>query len=121
MSKTSDVVKKILALRESPMDLAKITTEWLSLVGGAKGVAERLENEYKHSKPGGLARSRILELILKLTEKSFADRRVADMSLLATKDLEKLVIHYLAKVNDGETGKNEGEADDTSDTNDTSD
>lgn len=96
--KLTETIEKIVNMKEPPIDLNKVAVEWYKKIGGPAGLAERLEQEYVSSKVGGLTRTRLLEMLLRLTGKAFLDKSVADLSLITEKDLQGIAMELLSKV-----------------------
>lgn len=70
-------------------DLKAILCEFMSIAGGAKGVARMLKREYLSAKKGSMIRSMILQMILQGAKSVSVKEGARDASLISDDDIDR--------------------------------
>lgn len=90
LTQTIKSLEGIIASKESPVDIKKIAHIWLAKVGGPAGFVRMLQREYKLCDSGSLARSRIMDLMLKLLQMATPKEQFGDYGDLNDDDLKSV-------------------------------
>ena len=77
----------ILTAKDSPIDIKEIAYQFMSQVGGPPGFVARIMEEYDASPVGSLARSRILEIMVKLFQIATPKEKFGELGELTDEDL----------------------------------
>jgi len=73
----------------APIEQKRIAYELMALVGGEKGIAEKIMAEYEATAPGSIARARFYELCLKLFREASPKELSGDLDYISEEDIAR--------------------------------
>ncbi len=93
MSKISPIkaLEQMILSKDCPIDLREVAYEFMKKIGGPKGLVRLIMTEYEESKTGGLARARILDIMMRLFQQTSPKGGVGDLGQLSDEDLRRLL------------------------------
>ena len=89
--KAISTLEQLLANKQSPIDVKEIAYAFMSKLGGTEGFVERILGEYESCDAGSLARSRILDIMVKLFQIATPKERFGDYADVSDEDLTALL------------------------------
>lgn len=99
-AETKERLRKVVT--GSPINdprLAEVAYTFIDLCGGPKGFARTLFQEFTNSEPGGIARQRILDMMMRsLKFANEQDPKGSDASMLNDEDLTREIERTLAEI-----------------------
>ena len=84
-------LEEIIANKQSPIDVKEIAYAFMGKLGGTQGFVERILGEYDACNPGSLARSRILDIMVRLFQIATPKERFGDYGDVSDADLEAIL------------------------------
>lgn len=84
-------LETILTSDRSPIDITEIAYQFMHQVGGPAGFVERIMGEYDGSPVGSLARSRVLDIMVRLFQIATPKDKQGDLGHLTDEDLEVIL------------------------------
>lgn len=99
-----DAFEAILSTKQSPIDVREIAYQFMRQVGGPEGFVAAIFEEYDQSAAGSLARSRILDIMIRLFQMATPKEKFGELGHLSDEDLERLLKEQLGGVRSGDIG-----------------
>ena len=87
-------IEDVLDSTTAPIEQKRIAYELMSLVGGERGLAKKIMDEYKDTSPGSLARVRFFEMLLKLVQMAQPKDVTGDFDYLSEDDIARILIEH---------------------------
>lgn len=91
-------LESILTASDSPIDIKEVAYQLMNLVGGAAGLAILIKEEYNASEAGSLARTRALDIMVKMLQIAAPKDGVEDTSYLTDEDLAEIARDELRRM-----------------------
>ena len=88
-------LEAILENKQSPIDIREIAYQFMRQVGGPAGFVEKIFVEYDSSAAGSLARSRILDIMIRLFQIATPKEKFGELGHLTDEDLERVLQEQL--------------------------
>lgn len=79
----------ILENKQSPIDIREIAYQFMRQVGGPAGFVRKIMEEYDEAEVGSLARSRILDIMIRLFQIATPKERFGDVNHMTDDDLAR--------------------------------
>lgn len=89
-------IDQVLDRKNSPIEQKRIAMELMSLMGGERGLAKRLMEEYKATTPGSLARARFFGVLLKLVAMATPKEIQGDLDYITEEDIGRILREHVA-------------------------
>ena len=90
-------LEAIIDSKKSPIDIKEIAYQFMHQIGGPGGFVARIMEEYDGSPKGSLARSRILEIMVKLFQIATPKEKYGELSHLSDEDLTDILKQGIGK------------------------
>ena len=84
-------LEEIIVSKQSPVDIKKFAYLFMDKIGGAEGFTEKVLEEYNGSPVGSLARSRVLEIMMKLFSMATPKETFGDYGDFTDDDLKEML------------------------------
>jgi hypothetical protein len=91
-------LESMILSKDCPIDVREVSYEFMKQVGGPKGLVRLIMLEYNESKVGGLARARILDIMMRLFQSTSPKGGSGDLGHMTEADLELILKEKLAAV-----------------------
>jgi hypothetical protein len=89
LSPVITTLQDVIDAKKPPIDIHALANEFHKQIGGDLGFVERVLKEYEDTKPGSLARARIMEIMVRLFQIASPKEKTVDLGLLSDDDLAK--------------------------------
>lgn len=90
-------LETILESKQSPIDIKEIAYQFMRQVDGPGGFVKRIMEEYDGSAVGSLARSRILDIMVRLFQIATPKDKLGDLGDISDEDLVSVMKDHLLK------------------------
>lgn len=91
------VLEAVLTNKQSPIDIKEIAYQFMHQVGGPSGFVQRIMEEYDGAPIGSLARSRILDIMVRLFQIATPKEKHGELGHLSDEDLASILREQLGK------------------------
>ena len=91
------ILDAVLTNKQSPIDIKEIAYQFMHQVGGPAGFVERIMEEYDGAPIGSLARSRILDIMVRLFQIATPKEKHGELGHLTDEDLTSILREQLGK------------------------
>jgi hypothetical protein len=89
-------LEDIISGQQSPVDIKNFAYLFMEKIGGPQGFVDKVMEEYEGAPMGSLARSRVLDIMMKLFQLATPKESHGDYSELTDDDLKDVIKKHLA-------------------------
>ncbi len=89
-------IEDVLLRKNSPIEQKRIAHEVMALVGGERGLAQKIMEEYNGTLPGSPARARFFDVLLKLVAMAAPKELSGDLDYVTEDDLSRILREHVA-------------------------
>ena len=84
-------LEDVISSKQSPVDIKKFAYLFMERIGGPAGFVDKVMEEYEGAELGSLARSRVLDIMMKLFQLATPKETFGDYSDLSDDDLKNML------------------------------
>lgn len=86
-----NTLEQLISNKQSPIDIREIAYSFMNKLGGTSGFVDKILQEYESCSPGTLARSRILDIMVKLFQIATPKEKFGDFDGVTDEDLMGII------------------------------
>ena len=84
-------IEDVLKKKNAPIEQKRIALELMSIMGGERGLAEKIMAEYNELPAGSIARIRLYELLLRLVKSTEPKEITGDLDYVSEDDIARML------------------------------
>jgi hypothetical protein len=106
-TRTQLIIARTLKKAEFP-DLKAILCQVVKRMGGPKGIAKIMLQEFETAKPGSMQRAMLLQMVMQGAKSVSAKENARDIGLISDDDLETEMLRLIGKLHGPTSGTDSG-------------
>lgn len=87
-------IEDVLLSTNAPIEQKRIAHEVMALVGGERGLAQKILDEYNQTLPGSLARAKFFALVLTVIKMAVPKEVMGDLEHISEQDISSVLAEH---------------------------